>query len=92
MTDTNIHNLNQVRILFFGRLADLVSQPQITQAVHANTSAKVLYQQLGEQYPELPMLEKDPSIKVAINQTLVNWDSPVRPGDEVAFMPPVTGG
>lgn len=29
---------------------------------------------------------------VAINQVLVNGDALVKPGDEVAFFPPVTGG
>lgn len=31
-------------------------------------------------------------IRVAVNQTYVGLDHPVRPGDEVAFFPPVTGG
>jgi molybdopterin synthase sulfur carrier subunit len=36
---------------------------------------------------------RDPSIvRVAVNQEYVGWDHPVRPGDEVALFPPVTGG
>jgi sulfur-carrier protein len=36
---------------------------------------------------------KDASVvRVAVNQTYVNGDHPVRPGDEVALFPPVTGG
>lgn len=31
-------------------------------------------------------------VRVAVNQDYVGWDSPVKPGDEVAFFPPVTGG
>lgn len=35
----------------------------------------------------------DPRIvRVAVNQEYVGWDHPVRPGDEVALFPPVTGG
>jgi molybdopterin synthase sulfur carrier subunit len=33
-----------------------------------------------------------PSIRVAINQAFVAPDTPLRPGDEVAFLPPITGG
>jgi molybdopterin synthase sulfur carrier subunit len=29
---------------------------------------------------------------VAVNQALACWDTPLSPGDEVAFYPPVTGG
>lgn len=31
-------------------------------------------------------------VRVAVNQQYVGWDHPVRPGDEVALFPPVTGG
>ncbi|HXP31317.1 MAG TPA: molybdopterin converting factor subunit 1 [Stellaceae bacterium] len=31
-------------------------------------------------------------VRVAVNREYVGWDHPVRPGDEVALFPPVTGG
>ena len=31
-------------------------------------------------------------VRMAVNQDFVGLDHPVRPGDEVAFFPPVTGG
>jgi molybdopterin synthase sulfur carrier subunit len=31
-------------------------------------------------------------VRVAVNQEYVGADHPVRPGDEVALFPPVTGG
>lgn len=32
------------------------------------------------------------TVRVAVNQEYVGWDHPIRPGDEVALFPPVTGG
>jgi sulfur-carrier protein len=32
------------------------------------------------------------ALRVAVNQTYVGWHHPVKPGDEVALFPPVTGG
>jgi molybdopterin synthase sulfur carrier subunit len=32
------------------------------------------------------------AVRIAINQEMVSAASPLRPGDEVAFFPPVTGG
>ena len=32
------------------------------------------------------------SWRVALNQRMANLATPVKPGDEVAFFPPVTGG
>ena len=31
-------------------------------------------------------------VRVCVNQTIVREDVRLRPGDEVAFLPPVTGG
>ena len=32
------------------------------------------------------------NLRYAVNQEMVRRDAPLRPGDEVAFFPPVTGG
>ncbi len=32
------------------------------------------------------------AIRCAVNQDFADSDAPIRPGDEVAFFPPVTGG
>ena len=37
-------------------------------------------------------LDNRKNLKVAVNQTLVKWDHPVKDNDEVAFFPPMTGG
>lgn len=31
-------------------------------------------------------------VRVAVNREYVGWDREVKPGDEIAFFPPVTGG
>ena len=82
----------QVKVLFFGRLADLVSNPECLVSVEDTISSRDLYLQLSSQNTSLPSLDQDSSIKVAINQTLATWDSAIQNGDEVAFLPPVTGG
>ena len=33
-----------------------------------------------------------PNVRVAVNKEFVDRDAAVRDGDEVAFMPPITGG
>jgi molybdopterin synthase sulfur carrier subunit len=32
------------------------------------------------------------TIRIAVNQEYVDFDHPIKPGDEIAFFPPVTGG
>jgi molybdopterin synthase sulfur carrier subunit len=37
-------------------------------------------------------MESKGVIRCAVNQAYADVDHPVRPGDEIAFFPPVTGG
>jgi molybdopterin synthase sulfur carrier subunit len=37
-------------------------------------------------------LAQGKAVRVAVNQEMAQPTTPVRPGDEVAFFPPVTGG
>ncbi|MEB3101369.1 molybdopterin converting factor subunit 1 [Ferviditalea candida] len=49
-----------------------------------------LRQQLTERFPL--MKDKLSSCLAAVNQDYVSEESTVHPGDEVAFIPPVSGG
>lgn len=40
---------------------------------------------------ELAFLCHHPVVHVAVNQAWGEWDQPLKPGDEVGFMPPVCG-
>lgn len=41
---------------------------------------------------ESPALSLPAGLRVAINQRFATPDTPLRPGDELAFLPPITGG
>ena len=84
--------MKQVRVLFFGRLADLVCSAESLLSIDEGISSRELYLQLLSENGALPSLEQDSGIKVAVNQTLADWDSRIQDGDEVAFLPLVTGG
>ena len=83
--------MSTVRILFFGKLADLVPETEFQQQIEPGTTVSDVYEKLARQYPLQPLTQK-PNIKVALNQQLSDWDQTLSPGDELAFLPPVTGG
>ncbi len=57
------------------------------------TSPADLWKRLGlENGPATGSGEIPPTVRVAVNQAFAAPDSPLSPGDEVAFLPPVTGG
>jgi molybdopterin converting factor small subunit len=49
-----------------------------------------VWRQLAEEYPALAAYER--SISSAVNADYARMDTPVGDGDEVAFLPPVSGG
>ena len=49
-----------------------------------------LFARYGERYPELAAFRG--SVVASVNQNFADWRSPLAAGDEVAFLPPVSGG
>jgi molybdopterin synthase catalytic subunit/molybdopterin converting factor small subunit len=80
----------QVRVLFFGMLKDLTGRGSdlLTLPEHATLGDVVIH------YEEIaPRLEDfAASIAISINQEFAAPDSPLKEGDEIAFLPPVSGG
>jgi molybdopterin synthase catalytic subunit len=80
----------QVRVVYFGVLCDLAGREQ--EAVELTEPARLadLYSGLQQR---LPSLEKFAgSIALSINYEYANLDAPLHDGDEVALLPPVSGG
>ena len=76
----------RVRVLFFGRLKDIVGRGEDEAEVGDGARIEDLYARYGERYPELAAFRS--SVVASINQTFADWRSPLAAGDEVAFLPP----
>ena len=75
-----------MRLLAFGRLSHL---PFDRVTVPADiTDSMSLRQLLGERWPEL----NDPKVRLAVNQVLIHENVALSSGDEIAFLPPMSGG
>jgi sulfur-carrier protein len=80
------------RILLFGRLTELAGVSEIDHPAGANLSQIVA--SLATEYPELVEALNDKTTRAALNLQLVpiGGDPVIGPNDELAFMPPVSGG
>ncbi|HEX8239541.1 MAG TPA: MoaD/ThiS family protein [Allosphingosinicella sp.] len=74
-----------MKILFFGRLRDGPPAGPVPSGVR---DTEALRAWLGGDRPEL----LDTSIRIAVNDEIVPGKQPVEEGDEVAFLPPMSGG
>lgn len=79
-----------VNILFFGQLRDLVGRSAERIDLPAGATVETVWERYASQYPKLRAMAA--SIAMARNQQFVTRAEPLSDGDEVAFMPPVSGG
>jgi molybdopterin converting factor subunit 1 len=79
-----------VHVLFFGRLKDIVGRSEESADLPDGARVEDLFAQYRASFPALNELR--PSVAAAVNQELAEWAAPLRTGDEVAFLPPVSGG
>ncbi len=80
----------RVRVLFFGQLKDIVGRAEDQAELMDNARLEDLFATYGQRYPKLAGFRH--SVVASVNQSFADWSSPLAAGDEVAFLPPVSGG
>jgi molybdopterin converting factor subunit 1 len=80
----------RVTVRLFARLRDLAGSAELTREAPAGATIADVWRGLVAEFPE--MARYDSSISSAVNADYAKMTAPVADGDEVAFLPPVSGG
>ena len=80
----------RVRVLFFGRLKEIVGKSEEDAELSEGARVEDLFARYGRSFPELAKFR--PSVVASVNQEFAEWRATLASGDEVAFLPPVSGG
>lgn len=80
----------RVTVLFFGILKDMVGRPEESVELEPNTTLGSLFDRYSQRFETLQA--NRPSILFARNQEFAPADTVLTDNDEVAFLPPVSGG
>lgn len=80
----------RVKVLFFGRLKEVVGLAEDSIELPEGAPIEALFSRYGASHPELARFR--PSLVASRNQEFASWSTPLHSGDEVAFLPPVSGG
>ena len=80
----------RVRVLFFGQLKDIVGVSQEDAELSDGARVEDLFERYGRHFPKLA--EFRATAAASVNQEYAAWQAPLASGDEVAFLPPVSGG
>lgn len=83
-----------MRILYFALLRERVGMAEetVSPPAEVRTVAELIAWLRGRSEQHEAALANSALVRVAVNQDYAQPGDPVRPGDEIAFFPPVTGG
>jgi molybdopterin converting factor subunit 1 len=80
----------RVTVRLFARLREIAGASELTRTVDADATVGSLWRQLADEHRDLAQYER--SISSAVNADYARMDRRLADGDEVAFLPPVSGG
>jgi molybdopterin converting factor subunit 1 len=80
----------QLRVLFFGRLKEVARMAEDSCELAEGATIESVFGFYTQRHPELAKFRA--SLVASRNQEFVPWETRVCSGDEVAFLPPVSGG
>jgi molybdopterin converting factor subunit 1 len=80
----------RVTVLFFGQIKEIVGRAEDSVDLAEGAAIEQLFAHYHARHPELARYRA--SLAASRNQELAAWSSPLHSGDEVAFLPPVSGG
>jgi molybdopterin converting factor subunit 1 len=80
----------RVKVLFFGMLKDIVGRSEDQIEVDEGARVESVFERYAREFPRLKGLAS--SIVLASNHQFCDRSQAVREGDEIAFLPPVSGG
>jgi molybdopterin synthase catalytic subunit len=79
-----------VTVRLFARLRELAGAAELTREVPDGATASDAWSALVREFP--PMAGYSRTIACAVNEEYARLSAPLKDGDEIAFLPPVSGG
>lgn len=80
----------KIELRFFALYRETVGKEQMEMEVREGTTPAHVWRELCQDFPKL--VDQSDTWKVAVNGEYVDPDFTLREGDELAFIPPLSGG
>ena len=80
----------RVTVRLFARLRDIAGAAELSREIAPGATIGSVWQQLVREFPDLAEYER--SISTAVNADYARMNHALSDGDDVAFLPPVSGG
>jgi molybdopterin converting factor subunit 1 len=79
-----------VTIRLFARLREIAGASELQRELPDGATARSAWDDLAREFP--PLAGYEATVSCAVNEEYARMTTPLGPGDEVAFLPPVSGG
>jgi len=79
-----------VRVLFFGRVRELTGLSEEAVDIPEGATLSDLFDHYQKRFPPLAGFRS--SLVASRNQEFAPWETSLSSGDDIAFLPPVSGG
>jgi molybdopterin synthase sulfur carrier subunit len=80
----------RVRVRLFASLRETVGGSEVPLELPAGATAEEVWQRLAADFPALA--PQRASLAVSVNRRYARFDTALQDGDELVFIPPVSGG
>ena len=80
----------RVTVRLFARLKDLAGTAEMSRDVMPGATIATVWRDLAGEFPAIAAYER--SMSAALNADYARMDAEVHDGDEIGFLPPVSGG
>ena len=80
----------KVKLLLFASLKDIAGRRDLEMELDDGSTLQEVTEKLASLYPEIGRMRN--SVRIAINQEFADENSSLNNGDEIAFLPPMSGG
>jgi molybdopterin synthase catalytic subunit len=80
----------KIEVLFFGMVKEITGLPATSVQLEEGATVQAAFDHFAAEFPALNAMSR--SVVLAVNQEFVPRTQVLRDGDELAFMPPVSGG
>jgi molybdopterin converting factor subunit 1 len=80
----------RVRVRLFASLREAAGRPEVPLELSLGATAEDAWRALTVEHPSLST--RRPNLATSVNRRYAPFDTPLEDGDEVVFIPPVSGG
>ena len=81
-----------ITVKYFANLKQMAGKDEDQFDIGTGTTLEQLSELIGQSVPQLGAMVREKKVMICVNYDMVPLDTVVRDGDEVALLPPFSGG